>query len=108
MNDEEVAGEVELFDDGELMIDLRPCAPHELGMTRAVARFGTAFGEQSQIRHLVETIGTVVRRQIRSHKGEIERTFAAEFGSTLDHTRIAGETTGLFGTRTQMCTGGCR
>ena len=105
MDDEEVTREVELFDDGQLMIDLGPCSSHSFGVTRPIARLGTAFGEQTQIRHLVEPIGTVIGRKIRSHQGEIECTDPTQLGSPLDHPGIAGEPTGLFSTRAQMGAG---
>ena len=45
VNDQEVTGEPELFDDGQFVIDLRPCAANPFTMARPIATFGAAFGQ---------------------------------------------------------------
>jgi hypothetical protein len=65
------------------------------GMTRPVPTLSTLFSKASQIRHLVETVGTRIRRKLGSNEREIERARPTDFGGALDNTGIAGEATGL-------------
>ena len=45
VNDQEVTGKTKLFDDGELVIDLRPSPGNAFTMTRPITTFGAAFGQ---------------------------------------------------------------
>ncbi len=107
-DDEEVAGEVELGDHLELMVDLDP----GLGRTGrgpvAVAAFGAFLGEETEETHLVEAVGARVGRQLGGDEGQVEGAGPTQLRSPLDHTRVAGEAAGLLGPRPQVGAGGGR
>jgi hypothetical protein len=104
-DDEEVAGEAEVLDDVELVVDLRPRTRDPAGVAGAVAVLGTSFREPAEEPHLVEAVGTGVGRQVGSHEVQVEGAVAPELASPLDHSREAGEAAGHLGSRAQVGTG---
>ena len=100
---QEITGEAEPLDEVELVANLRPSARHPLGLRRAVPIQRTTGGEMPQVRHLVMTVGTGVRRQVGCDQRQVECAVAAELRSSAHHTRPAGEPAGLLGTGSHVC-----
>ncbi len=92
-HDEEVAGEAELLDHRQLVVDHLP-RPGVLG-TGAIAAGRPGLDEAAEVGHLVEPVGAGERRQLGSDEGQIEGVAAAERGGGFDHPGEAGEPAGL-------------
>jgi hypothetical protein len=107
-NHEEITGKAELGDERELVIDLRVRPSYPRLLARSIPGGGTELGDMTQVRHLVEPLGTVERGQRRRHQREIERAGAPQLGRPLDDPRIAGETRPLLGPTAQVCSRGGR
>ena len=106
-HDQEVAGEVELLDQRQLVIDRLPSPRPQreilaVGRTLPVAAAGTLIGHLTEELHLGETGRARERRQLRRHQRQVERCCSSDLGGPLDHTRIPPEPPGLLGARTQM------
>ena len=114
-HDEEVAGEPELFDDVEFMVELgigvravHGAEPGEpLGARGAVVTLRTVGDETAQIHHLAEratvvALRTRVGRQTRSDQTQIEGAFEAEARRRGDHPWVPGKSRRLFGPRPKM------
>ena len=104
---EEVAGEAELFDERELVIDLGVRATCPFSVSRTVSVMCSLLGDLAQVAHLVEPRWTRERGQVRCDEREIERALASEHRRVLDHPRVASETGQLLVARTQMRTRRC-
>jgi hypothetical protein len=104
-DDEEVAGEPELVDHGELVVDLGPRPGDPFGVARPVAALGALFGEPTQEPHLVEAVGARVGRQLGGNEVEVEGARPAQLGGPLDHAGVASEAAGLLGPGPQVGAG---
>ena len=94
---EEVAGEAQLADHRELVLDLLPGAGHPLGPGRPVARRGPLGHQLAQVALLVHAGGDGEVGQPRRHQAQVEGAGAPELGGALDHAGPAGEAPGLLG-----------
>ena len=101
-HDQEVAGEAELLDERELVVDLRVGALGMLALAWAVAPLGASPGDRAQPAHLVVTRRARERRQVGRDQREVERARAAELGRGFDHAGVAREPAGLLGARAQV------
>ena len=102
-HDQEVAGEVELVDQRQFVVDRRPCprpqgeilhhsVRHRGGRRSfAVPSAATFLGDMAQELHLVHVRRTRERRQVRGDERQVERRGPTDLGSSLDHARIAAE-----------------
>ena len=106
---EEVAGEPQRLDDGELVVDLGP----GLAVAVAVAVGGGAapgavtagaalLHQAAQVAHLVEPVGARERRQLGRHQRQVERACTPQLGRQLDRPRPPGEAAGLLVARAQV------
>ena len=116
-HDEEVAGEPEVLDDVELVVDRapRPGAQRQVLVrcrALAVAAAATVLGDLAQVLHLGQRLavglGARERRQVRRDERQVERRRPADLGGPLDDARVAGEAAGLLGARAQVGAGGGR
>ncbi len=98
---EEVAGEAQLADHGELVLDLLPRAGHPLGPGRPVARQRPLGHQLAQVALLVHAGGDGEVGQPRRDQTQVEGAGAPELGRPLDHAGPAGEAPGLLGRRAQ-------
>ena len=91
VHDQEVAGETQLLDDIELVLDLPVRAGNPLGFGRAVAVGCLAFDQGAEPAHL-----GVVRRnrevgQLRRDHLEVERALLREFDGPLQHAGVPAQ-----------------
>jgi hypothetical protein len=90
-DDQEVAGEAELLDGGQLVVDLAPGARHPLRRPGAVAAGRALAGQLAQPGHL----GVAGRdREVGQAGGDqlqVEGQRPAELGGQLDRARVAGQ-----------------
>ena len=102
-HDEEVAGEAEGVDHGQLVLDLAVGArdPLGAGAGRAVPLGCAPHGELPQPAHLGVAVGHRVVGEVGGHQAKVEGAVAADLGRPLHHARVAGEAAGLLGARPQ-------
>ena len=107
-HDQEVAGEPQLVDHRQLVVDLGPrlvvpalVVPAGAG-TVAVGPRRPLLHQTAQERHLGQPVGTRVRRQVRGHQTQVERARPAQLRGRGHHPRVAGEPAGLLGPRPQV------
>ena len=117
---QEVAGEPEMFDDVEFVVDGAPGPGPQrqvfmCSRPLAIATAATLLDEAAQVLHLAErnagrTLRTRTweRRQVGRHQRQIERSRSPDLGSRLDHAGVTQEPPGLLGSAAQMGTGRCR
>ena len=104
-HDKEIPGETEFVDEVEFTVELCPGTLDPFSTTGPIAT-GTALLDQpTEVPHLIEAVGTRVRRQVRSDQGEVERTVHPKLVCPLHHTRVAPEPECLFLPRTQVHAG---
>ena len=108
VHDEEVAREAQLADDAQLPVDLGPRPDHPFGVAGPVSVSGSVGGQPSEEAHLVEPVGTRVRRQAGSHQPEVEGAAAPQLVGGCHHARPSGEAVGLLGPRTEVGRAGRR
>ena len=94
---EEVAGEAQLADHRQLVLDLLPRARHPLGPGRPVARQRALGHQLAQVALLVHPFGDGEVGQPGRHQAQVEGAGAPELGGALDHAGPAGEAPGLLG-----------
>ena len=96
-DDEEVAGEAQLLDHGQLVVDLgvRP-GVRGLG-TGPIAGQGPVLGQSTKPGHLGEPRGRRERRQPRGDQVEVEGALGGQGGGPFHHPGITGEAAGLLG-----------
>ncbi len=117
---QEVAGEPEVLDHVEFVVDGAPCPGTQRqvfvgGWPLAVPTATTLLDELAQVLHLGQRRARAVgvaraweRRQVWSDQGEIECRCPADLGGHLDHTGVAQEPAGLLGAAAQVGAGRCR
>ncbi len=110
-HDEEVAGEVELLDQGQLVVDRgpRPCPERQVfGVIGplAVAAAGPVLGDAAEVLHLGQARRAEERGQVRRDERQVERRGPADLCRPLDHPRVATEPAHLFGAGPEVGTGG--
>ena len=95
MDDEEVAGEGEVGDDLQLVVDLRPRAGHPLGAlrggARAVALASLDLDELDQPARLVVPRGHREGRQGGGDEAQVQRLVPADPRRRRDRARVAGQ-----------------
>ena len=101
-HDEEVAGEAELLDHVQLVVDLGPGPGMAGRVAGPVAPDGALLGQVPQPAHLGVAGGGRPRRQVGRHQGQVEGAVPAQLGGPLDHAGVAGEAAGLFGPAAQV------
>ena len=104
-DDQEVAGEAELLDHGQLVVDLAPGARSPLGAPGAVAAGRAPAGQLAQPGHLGvagrdREVGQAGRDQL-----QVEGKGPAELGGQLDRPRVAGQAGRLLEPGPQMGAG---
>ena len=104
---QEVAGEPQLVDDGEFVVQLGPGTSHRRIATVAVGPWAippccTGINQPTEIAHLVETIGARERRQRRSNQRQVKGAGQAQLAGPFHHTGPTGESPCLLGSRAQV------
>ena len=110
-HDEEVAGEAELLDDRQLVVDRAPRPGPQRRRARrragrcAVAVPGAVLDDAAQVGHLAQPVGARERRQRRGDERQVEGGGPPDLGGQLDDARVAGEAAALLGTRAEVGAG---
>ena len=112
---QEVAGEPEVLDHVELVVDglPRPGAQRQIlvsGRPLAISMATTLLDDLAEVLHLGEggAVGSLrarERRQVRRDQGEVERRGPSDLGGHLDHAGVAHEAASLLGAAAQVSTG---
>ena len=108
-HDEEVAGEAELLDDRQLVVDRRPRPARSerssCGRPLAVAAAAAVLDEPAEVLHLGQPVGARERRQRRGDERQVERRRPPDLGGQLDDAGVAGEAAALLGARAEVGAG---
>ena len=112
-HDQEIPGEVELFDQRQLVVDRLPRSGSQRQVlcvyrSIAIAAAGPILGHLAQVLHLAQPVGAGKWWQLRRDERQVERRRSTDLRRPLDDTRIAPEPLGLLGARAEVRTGGGR
>ena len=106
---EEVAGEAEVLDDRQLVVDRPATPPRSVGPGAVAARRPPSLGQLAQVAHLVVARrGTGTAGATGATSGRSKAQARPELGRPLHRAGVAGEAAGLLGARAQVGAGGGR